>query len=131
MTSPEDIVKRTRTIAVVGFSGTPGKDAHEVPRELLDDFTVYPVNPSTPEILGRRTYARLADVPTPVDLVNVFRPSAEAADIARQAAEVGAKALWLQSAIRSDEARRIAEDAGMDYVEDTCIRVVRNRMNRT
>ena len=74
-------------------------------------------------VLGRPAYPTLADVPEPVGLVNVFRPSATAADVARQAAAVGATALWLQLGIASDEARRILTDAGMLYVEDHCILV--------
>jgi predicted CoA-binding protein len=90
-------------------------------------WRVIPVNPHAETLLGERVYRRLADIPEPVDVVNVFRPSAEAAGIARQAVEIGAKALWLQLGIRSEEARRIAEDAGLIYVEDRCVAVERAR----
>lgn len=129
LTSPLDVLDRARTIAVVGCSATPGKDAHEIPRYLVDEgFDVHPVNPSATEIFGRRAYASLDDVPRPIDLVCVFRPSAEAPAIARKAVEVGARALWLQTGIASEEARRIAEGAGMAYVEDACIRVLHTRL---
>lgn len=122
------MLEHTQAIAVVGCSATPGKDAHEIPLSLLDHFEVYPVNPSASEIFGRPAYASLDSVPRPIDLVNVFRPSAEAPAIARKAVEIGARALWLQTGIQSDEARQIAEDAGMDYVEDACIRVLHTRL---
>lgn len=123
MTHPRELLSRARRIAVVGCSASPGKDAHEVPRYLLDKgYDVLPVNPTAPEILGRKAYKTLADVPAPIDMVNVFRPAEEAPAIARAAIDAGAKALWLQLGIRSPEARRIAEEAGLAYVEDRCIR---------
>jgi predicted CoA-binding protein len=88
---------------------------------------VLPVNPHVTEIWGERSYPSLADVPEPVELVNVFRPSAEAAEAVRQAVAIGAKAVWLQQGIVSAEGRRIAEEAGIDYVEDLCIAVERAR----
>jgi len=69
-------------------------------------------------------YRSLGEVPERIDLVDVFRPAADAPEIARQAVAIGAKALWLQEDIRSDEARRIAEEGGLDYVEDECTAVV-------
>lgn len=124
MTNPRELLAKSRRIAIVGCSATPGKDAHEVPALILrKGWDVQPVNPAAAEIFGRPAYKRLADVPGPIDVVNVFRPAAEAPDIARQAVAVGAKALWLQTGIRSEEARRIAEEAGLAYVEDACIGV--------
>jgi hypothetical protein len=67
----------------------------------------------------------LAEIPEPVDLVNIFRPSESAAEVVRQAVEIGARAVWLQLGIVSREARETAEEAGIDYVEDQCIAVVR------
>lgn len=123
MTHPRDILSRSRRIAVVGCSASPGKDAHEVPRFLLErGFDVQPVNPTAGEVFGRKAYKSLAEVPGPIDLVNVFRPAEEAPSIARQAVQAGAKALWLQLGIRSPEAKRIAEEAGLAYVEDRCTR---------
>jgi len=77
-------------------------------------------HPSAEEILGERVYRSLTEIEDPVDLVDVFRPAAEAPGIARQAVQIGAKALWLQLGIRSPEARTIATEAGLDYVEDRC-----------
>jgi predicted CoA-binding protein len=124
--SPKEILERSTTVAVVGLSRHPNKAAHAVPAMLAAaGFRIIPVNPHATALLGRRAFARLEDVPGPVDLVVVFRPADEAPSIARQAVAIGAKALWLQTGIRSDEARAIAEDAGLAYVEDRCTGVER------
>jgi predicted CoA-binding protein len=122
----EEVLAGAKTIAVVGLSRDPDKAAHGVPAVLqAHGFRIIPVHPSATELLGEKVYRTLADIPEPVDLVDVFRPSPEAAGIAEQAVAIGAKALWLQQGIVSAEARRIAEDAGLDYVEDRCTAVVR------
>lgn len=126
MRSPEEILREAKTVAVMGASRDPAKSAHSVPLQLkLHGWRVIPVNPYAAEIWGEKAYATLADVPVAIDVVDVFRPSEQTPEVARQAAAVGAKALWLQQGITSEESRRIAEDAGMDYVEDTCVAVVR------
>lgn len=123
--TPEEILRAARTIAVVGASRDPRKPGGSVPYGLQRrGFRIIPVNPFADELFGERAYRSLADVPDRIDVVDVFRPAADAPEIARQAAAVGAGALWLQLEIRSDEARRIAEAAGMDYVEDACTGVV-------
>jgi predicted CoA-binding protein len=88
-------------------------------------WRIIPVNPSADEIWGERCYPTLADVPVPIDLVNVFRPSDQATAVVRDAIAVGAGAIWLQLGIVSPEGRRLAEAAGIDYVEDQCVAVVR------
>lgn len=116
------ILERSRTIATVGASANLGKAAGNVPQYLKTiGFRVIPVNPNASEILGEKSYSTLLDVEEPVDVVQVFRPSDEAPEIARQAVQIGAKVLWLQLGITSAEARRIAEEAGIDYVEDRCM----------
>ena len=87
-------------------------------------FRIIPINPFADELFGERVYRSLAEVREAVDLVEVFRPAADAPEIARQAVAIGARALWLQQEIRSDEARRIAEAGGLDFVEDLCTAVV-------
>ncbi|HUR69193.1 MAG TPA: CoA-binding protein [Candidatus Thermoplasmatota archaeon] len=125
MDDPVSLLRASRRIAVVGCSATPGKDAHDIPKHLLArGYDVIPVNPSASEIFGLKAYRTLAEVPGPIDLVNVFRPASEAAAIARQAADVGAKGIWLQSGLRSPEAEAIAREHGLRYVEDSCVRVV-------
>jgi len=120
------ILTTSNTIAVVGFSRHPHKDAHSVPATLrAAGFKVIPVNPHATTVLGQKSYRLLTEVTEPVDVVEVFRPSPEAPGIARDAVAIGAKALWLQSGLRSDEARAIAEGAGLLYVEDRCMAVDR------
>ncbi|CAA9581123.1 MAG: CoA-binding domain protein [uncultured Thermomicrobiales bacterium] len=132
MADPHAVLERSRTVAVVGLSRDPAKAAHRIPQQLQGaGFRIIPVNPHTGELLGEPAYARLADVPEPIDVVEVFRPSAEAPEIARQAVAAGARALWLQQGIASPEAREIAESAGLDYVEDRCMGVEQRRYNIT
>jgi hypothetical protein len=124
--TPRQILEESVTIAVVGASRNPGKAAHEVPAQMLrHGWRVIPVNPNIDELWEQPSYPVLAEIPEPVDLVNIFRPSADAAEVVRQAVEIGARAVWLQLGIVSPEAREIAEQAGVDYVEDACIAVVR------
>jgi predicted CoA-binding protein len=130
MTTDETVEKILRTygtITVVGASAAPEKAAHYVPAHMQDHgWQIVPVNPRGGTILGERVYRSLADAPTP-GLVDVFRPSAQTPDVARQAVAAGATALWLQLGIASDEARRIAEDAGLLYVEDRCLIIEQRR----
>ena len=123
--SPQEVLARARTIAVVGASRDRNKAGGSVPAGLQRrGFRVIPVNPFADTLFGERVYRSVLEIPDKIDIVDVFRPAADAPEIARQAAQVGAKALWLQLDIRSDEARRIAEDAGMDFVEDECTAVI-------
>jgi hypothetical protein len=133
MSDPDELVERILTtyaaITVVGASAARAKPAHYVPAHMQDHgWRIVPVNPHEDEILGERVYRSLADVPEPVGLVDVFRPSGAAPDIARQAVAAGATALWLQLGIASDEARAIAEDAGLLYVEDRCLIIEQRRL---
>ncbi|HEX7262976.1 MAG TPA: CoA-binding protein [Candidatus Dormibacteraeota bacterium] len=123
--SSHEILEGAMVIAVVGASRDPMKAGGSVPEGLQRrGFRIIPINPYADTLFGERVYRSLADVPEKIDLVDVFRPASDAPDIARQAVAVGAKALWLQLDIRSEEARRIAEAAGLDYVEDECTAVV-------
>ncbi|HVC77940.1 MAG TPA: CoA-binding protein [Candidatus Micrarchaeaceae archaeon] len=120
-----EVLASAKTIAVVGASRDPRKAGGSVPEGLQRrGFRIIPINPFADELFGERVYRSLADVPEKVDLVDVFRPADDAPEIARQAVAIGAKALWLQLDIRSEEARRIAEAAGLDFVEDECTAVV-------
>jgi uncharacterized protein len=117
------------TIAVVGASASAAKAAHSVPAHMQrHGWRIVPVNPHADRILGEQVYRTLSDVPEQVGLVDVFRPAGQAPDIARQAVAVGATALWLQLGIASAEARAIAEDAGLLYVEDRCLAIERRRL---
>ncbi|WFE63824.1 CoA-binding protein [Micromonospora sp. WMMD714] len=126
MRTAQQLLADSAVIAVVGASRDPGKAAHRVPAQMQRyGWRIIPVNPAVEELFGERAYASLADIPHPVDLVDVFRPAGDAVEVVRQAAAIGAPAVWLQLGIVSAEARRIAEEAGMDYVEDRCLIVER------
>jgi predicted CoA-binding protein len=125
---PREILEYARTVAVVGASRDPNKAAGSVPIALKDHgFRLFPINPTADILFGERVYRSLEDLPERVDVVQVFRPAGEAPEVARQAVAIGARALWLQLGIKSDEAGRIAEAAGLDYVEDRCMGVERAR----
>lgn len=124
MRSPEQILRDARTIAIVGASPDPSRPSNGVMRYLeRAGYRVLPVNPTWPDAVPS-----LADLDEPVDLVDVFRRAEHCAGVARDAAAIGAPALWLQLGIRSADARRIAEQTGMDYVEDACTAVVHRRI---
>jgi uncharacterized protein len=126
MDNTERILREFRTIAVVGVSRDPSKAAHAIPARMQRaGFRVIPVNPHVDSLLGEKAYASLQDVPFSVEVVLVFRPSEEAAAVAKDAVAIGAKALWLQQGIVSAEAKSLAEAAGMLYVEDRCMGVER------
>jgi uncharacterized protein len=128
----QQILADSAVIAVVGASRDPLKAAHSVPLQMQRyGWRIIPVNPSVDELFGERAYATLADIPHPVDLVDVFRPAADAVQVVRDAAAIGAPAVWLQLGIVSAEAREIAEESGMDYVEDRCLIVERAAGNLT
>ena len=120
-----EILDHARTIAVVGLSSNPVRDSHGVARFLqVRGYRIIPVNPNETEVLGEKAYPTLLDVPDSVDLVNVFRRPSATPEVAERAVSVGAPVLWLQLGIESDEARRIAEDAGLTVIMDLCIRTV-------
>ncbi|MDQ3821731.1 MAG: CoA-binding protein [Actinomycetota bacterium] len=130
MRSPERILAEARTIAIVGASPDPGRPSHGVMRYLLaQGYDVVPVRPlDCPDVLGVPCVATLAEIDRPVDVVDVFRRVEHCPGHAREAVDVGAKALWLQLGLVSPEARRIAEAAGLDYVEDECTAIVHRRL---
>jgi uncharacterized protein len=116
------IYAETSTIAVVGASGDPSKPAHQIPRYLQrQGYRIVPVNPRGGQLLGESVARSLAEVDGPVDVVEVFRPAGEAPQIAHEAVKVGAKVLWLQQGIASEEARQVAEAAGLTVVMDRCM----------
>jgi predicted CoA-binding protein len=128
--SAEQILRETKTIALIGASPNPDRPSHGVMRYLLaQGYRVIPVRPlDVEQVLGIPVVASLADIAEPIDLVDVFRREEAAPGHAQEAVEAGAKAFWLQLDLRSPEARRIATEAGLDYVEDQCTAVVHRRM---
>ena len=122
MGSEKDILSRYHTIAVVGLTSNPEKPANWVSEYMMEQgYRIIPVNPDEQEVFGLTCYPNLSSIPESVEFVNVFRRPQFCADVAREAAAVGAKALWLQQGIVSEEARRIAEEAGIEYVENRCV----------
>jgi predicted CoA-binding protein len=127
------ILEDVRTIAVVGLSSRPERPSYGVSAYMQEHgYRIVPVNPKESEVLGEQAYPSLLDVPkdTRIDVVDVFRRAELTPPIAREAVQVGAKVLWLQEGIVNDEARRIAEDAGLTVVMGLCIRVVHHQLDR-
>jgi predicted CoA-binding protein len=120
------ILTSTQTIALVGASPKPERPSHEVMNVLLQKgYTVYPVNPGLAgkEILGQTVYATLHDVPQPIDMVDVFRNSKDAANVVDDAIQVEAKAVWMQIGVINQEAAEKAQQAGMLVVMNRCPKI--------
>ncbi|HET9508730.1 MAG TPA: CoA-binding protein [Gaiellaceae bacterium] len=132
MRTPAEILRDARTIALVGASPKPHRPSHGVMRYLLaQGYRVIPVRPvGCDEVLGVACARSLAEIEEPIDLVDVFRRPEHTPAHAREAVEAGAGALWLQLGIVSAESRRIAEEAGLDYVEDACTAIVHREQVR-
>ena len=118
------------SIAVVGCSASPGKEAHQVPKYLSEHgYTVIPVNPYADKIFGRHAYDTLTDVEETVDVVDIFRPSEEVAGIVDEAiAREDVKVVWMQLGITDDDAAAKAEEAGIDVVQDMCMKIEHDRL---
>ena len=136
--APEDrelriLLGGARTIAVVGLSSKPGRPSLDVAAYLQHrGFRIVPVNPRENEVLGEPAYASLLDIPSQltIDVVDVFRKAEETPEVAREAVAIGAKVLWLQDGIVSDEAYRIASEAGLEVIMGVCIRQTDQRLQR-
>jgi predicted CoA-binding protein len=122
-----DAVRRmldAKRIAVVGLSDDPSRPSYDVASYLRSaGKEIIPVNPTHTTVMGLICYPSLSAVPGPIDVVNVFRRPQFCAEVARDAVEVGAKGIWLQSGIKSDEAREMARRAGIDFVQNRCLKV--------
>ncbi|MFI6760372.1 CoA-binding protein [Micromonospora sp. NPDC050417] len=126
MRDARQILVDAKVIAVVGAARDPRKAAHQVPLQMQRyGWRIIPVNPVADELFGEKVYRSLADIPHPVDLVDIFRPARDAVEVVRAAIAIGAPAVWLQLGIVSAEARQLAEEAGIDYVEDRCLVIER------
>jgi predicted CoA-binding protein len=120
----KDILLNSTTVAVVGLSDKPDRVSYMVSEAMqAKGYTIIPVNPNAEMILGQKSYASLKDIPVPVDIVNVFRRSEHTPPVAEEAVAIGAKTLWLQLGIASDEAARIASEGGLNVIMDRCIKV--------
>lgn len=138
---PTEVMKEYKVIAVVGASKNPEKDANSVPAYLQrHGYTIIPVNPTTDEVNGLRAYPSLAAIPEQiarsVDVVDVFRPSDELPEVARQVAEMKRRTgrpfvFWGQLHLENEEAKRILADAGIDYVMDKCMKIEHSNLSDT
>lgn len=119
-----------KRVAVVGCSSTQGKDAHEIPKYLLEQgYDVIPINPYADEIFGLESYDSLAEVPGRIDIVDVFRPSEEVAGIVEEALQRDdVQVIWLQLGIHDDDAVARAEAAGKRVVQDRCMKPEHGRL---
>jgi len=122
------ILRTSRTIAVVGLSGQWHRPSYFAAKYMQEHgFRVIPVNPTYDTILGEKSYKSLRDIPEKVDVVDCFRKSAEIPAIAEDAIAIGAKVLWMQLGVMNPEARRRAESAGLEVVEDHCVKIEHGR----
>ena len=118
-----------KNIAVVGMSKNADKAAHYVPKYLIDKgFNVIPVNPTAVEILGKKCYASLLDIPDTVDVVDVFRPSDQVMPVIEEAVKITPKVIWLQEGIHNSEAEAIAQKAGIHVVYNRCMLAEHQRL---
>lgn len=118
------ILKDNHTIAVVGLSADWYRPSYFAAKYMQEHgYRIIPVNPKYTEILGERCYPDLKSIPDKVDIVDVFRKSEDCAPIAQEAVAIGAKALWLQIGVINDEARQTAEKAGLDFVQNRCVKI--------
>ena len=126
------ILRRARTIAVVGASANPARASNFVLTYLLSssaDYEVWPVTPNETSILGVQCYPSLAELPGPPDIVDVFRRADQLPGVAREAVDAGAGAFWMQLGLHSDEAAEIASSAGLDVVSNRCVKIEHARFH--
>lgn len=118
-----------KNISVVGMSKNPEKAAHYVPKYLVEKgYNVIPINPTTDEILGKKCYPSLMDVPVQVDIVDVFRPSDQVKPVIDEAIKIKPKVIWLQEGIHNPEAELLAKNVGIDVVFNRCMLAEHKRL---
>ena len=126
MSDIKEILSKNKTIAMIGVSKDPSKPSTIVMKYMQKyGFRVIPVNPKAKgeKILGEEVFAKLEEIKIPIDMVDVFRPSKEALEIAKDTVKIGAKVLWLQLGISSNEAKEVVESNNIDYVENRCTKM--------
>ena len=126
MSNIKEILSKYKSIAMIGVSNDPTKASTIVMKYMQKyGFKVFPVNPKAKgqKILGEEVYEKITDIKDSVDIVDVFRPSKEALDIAKDTVSIKAKVLWLQLGIKSEEAKKIVEENKIEYVEDKCTKM--------
>ena len=126
MSNIKEILSKYKSIAMIGVSNDPTKASTIVMKYMQKyGFKVFPVNPKAKgqKILGEEVFEKITDIKDSVDIVDVFRPSKEALDIAKDTVSIKAKVLWLQLGIKSEEAKKIVEESKIEYVEDKCTKM--------
>ena len=126
MSNIKEILSKYKSIAMIGVSNDPTKASTIVMKYMQQyGFKVFPVNPKAKgqKILGEEVFEKITDIKDSVDIVDVFRPSKEALDIAKDTVSIKAKVLWLQLGIKSEEAKKIVEENKIEYVEDKCTKM--------
>jgi predicted CoA-binding protein len=130
MADTAEILRKYRTIAVVGLSNNPLRPSHGVSEYMQrQGYKIIPVNPGHSQILGEKSYRTLEEIPEPVEIVNVFRRSELIPPVADSAIAIGAKVLWLQEGIQNEEAAEKAREAGLEVIMNTCILKAHRRMS--
>ena len=118
------LLKNNHTIAIVGLSADWYRPSYFAAKYMQEHgYRVIPVNPKYTEILGEKCYPDLKSIPEKIDIVDVFRKSSDCAPIAKEAVAIGAKVLWLQLGVENDEAKEIAEKAGVEFVQNRCVKI--------
>ena len=126
MNDIKEILSKYKSIAMIGVSNDPTKASTIVMKYMQKyGYKVYPVNPSAKgqKILGEEVFSKITEIKEPIDIVDVFRPSNEALEIAKDTVKIGAKVLWLQLGIKSDAARSIVEEKNIEYVQNKCTKM--------
>ncbi len=122
MSDIDKVLESCKTVAIVGLSPRPERDSNGVAAYIQEKgYRIIPVNPSASEILGEKCYPDLASIPEPVDVVDIFRRSEEVSTIVADAIKIGARAVWMQKGVISEEAAAAAREAGLTVVMDECI----------
>ena len=125
----KDILLSAKTIASVGLSSNPQKESYGIALYLKDQgYKVIPVNPTTPEVFGEKSYPDLQSVPEKIDVVQVFRKPEDVPPVVDDAINVGARVVWMQEGIVNEAAAQKARDAGLQVVMDACMRSTHRRL---
>ncbi len=123
------ILKQTRTLAIVGLSANWYRPSFFAAKYMQEHgYRIIPVNPAYEEVLGEKCYPSLKEIPEQIDMVDCFRKSEDIEPIAKQAIEIGAKVLWMQLGVMNENAARMARDAGLEVVQDRCVKIEHGRL---
>jgi predicted CoA-binding protein len=123
------ILKQSRTLAIVGLSANWYRPSFFAAKYMQEHgYRIIPVNPAYEEVLGEKCYPSLKDIPEEIDIVDCFRKSQDIEPIAKQAIEIGAKVLWMQLGVTNEKAAKMARDAGLEVVQDRCVKIEHGRL---